>query len=126
MSRPKKMCELHPEERKDRCKSCGNGLCLCGSGKRSDKCTICKPVIKCMHNVVKVNCIECHPEKKCLKHGGLKTSCRQCKKRSCEHSNNKDTCKICHVDSLCKHGNIGHRCNPCKKEKKENINLIAF
>lgn len=118
-----KLCEHNLE----RCKTCNLGYCPAPCGKRTDQCVEHNINIRCDCTEAKIRsrCVICTPSAACPLHPEtLKSSCRQCDKRRCEHKKNKDECIICSPNAFCRHEKIRRKCTTCKRAKllQQNIN----
>lgn len=71
------------------------------------------PRTKCEHNIIKVNCVKCHPSILC-EHNKRKRYCRICCPDTyCEHNTRKIDCKFCNPNSRCEHGKNKMICVEC-------------
>lgn len=108
------------EHNKNRCKDCGLGYCPSPCGKRTDQCIEHNLNIRCdcIEPKIRSRCVICTPSAGCPNHPKtLKTSCRQCNKRSCDHKKSKDECIICSKHAFCEHDKLKRKCTKCRNAK---------
>ena len=86
-------------------------------------CIQCNPQLGCIHNKLRRECSICTPNLKCI-HDKRKKTCNICKPELiCEHNINKINCRLCNIQLECIHKHIKNKCLQCRPELKCEHNI---
>lgn len=76
----------------------------CEHGKQTRYCRICDGRGLCVHDIIKFDCRQCHPERFCS-HNKKYSNCKKCKvKHRCKHRIIKMYCVRCNNYAVCQKG----------------------